>query len=141
MQISAGKSDAAFGWVTGTAPLVNENGRAAPGLGVRPVPIHHQHQIIQRIAAPQVFMAVLIWCQNVMIVGNVAQVIGPQIARANRFGPSGWARDAVGAVQHSSDMMLSDWGGTVAFALVCRKPPFADRARQKAAAKANSARR
>lgn len=97
MQIRAAKGDAALGWIAGAAPLVNEDCRPLARLRIWPVPIHHQNQIIERITSTQGLVAVSIGGADVVVIGDILTVIRPQVARANGFGPLGWAANAIWA--------------------------------------------
>ena len=68
VQVIAAKRDAAFCWISGSAPLMDENCRTFVGCCNGPIPIGDDHKIIERIGASEGFVAMVVRVLYVSVV-------------------------------------------------------------------------
>ncbi len=126
MKVVAAKRDAPFGRVSRPAVLVDKDRRAAPFDRVGPVPVRQNHQVVQRVTAPQCLVAVGVGRAHHHVVIFVRGIVRPQVRRPDGFRPIGRFGDAVRAIEHPDNAVDAPRCGPVPLALVCFDPALAD---------------
>ena len=83
MQMLPRQCDATFCRVARVPLLMDEYGGPAPWNGIGPVPIRQDNQVIERVCAAQLFVAVRVGGADHHVVILIIFVVGPQVVWAD----------------------------------------------------------
>ena len=107
---------------------MKEDGAAAPAASRMQVVVEHEHDVVEPIVAPHVFVPARARQADRPVVGGVARLVAPAVARAQRSQghPHAGARQAIRPEKAADELQSSDRAGTVAFPFAVREAAPAD---------------